>query len=93
LRVRYYEVDDSVFLDDGYLIKGVSGRVLWLLLALHAEHGRSTFSNRELRLHPSLKLPGFKDNFDALCDARWNSAGRHSHMVEGDGRGHGRFWC
>jgi hypothetical protein len=58
LRVRYYEADDSVFLDDEYLIKGGSGRLLWLLLGMLAAHGRTTFSNRELRLHPLLKLPG-----------------------------------
>jgi adenylate cyclase len=65
LHVRYYEADDSVFLDDEYLIKGVSGRVLWLLLKLNDESGRLTFSNRELRLHPFLKLPHFKDNLEA----------------------------
>jgi adenylate cyclase len=64
LHVRYYEVDDSVFLDDEYLIKGVSGRVLWLLLKLYDDNGRLTFSNRELRLHPFLKLPHFKDNLE-----------------------------
>jgi adenylate cyclase len=62
--VRYYEADDSVFLDDEYLIKGVSGRILWLLLDLYSREGRTAFSNRELRLHPFLNLPGFKDNLE-----------------------------
>jgi hypothetical protein len=64
LRVRYYEADDSVFIDDEYLIKGLPGRILWLVLTLQREEGRSTFLNRELRLHPFLKLPAYKDNLE-----------------------------
>lgn len=64
LRVRYYEADDSVFIGSEYLIKGLPGRILWLVLTLQKEEGRSTFLNRELRLHPFLKLPSYKDNLE-----------------------------
>ena len=64
LRVRYYEADDSVFVDGEYLIKGLPGKVLWLVLTLRQSEGRSTFLNRELRLHPFLKLPSYKDNLE-----------------------------
>lgn len=65
LRVRHYAVDDSVFLDDDYLIKGVAGAVQWKLLSDHAASGRSDFSNRELRLAPQLRLPEVGDNLEA----------------------------
>jgi GAF domain-containing protein len=65
LRVRYFEADASVFLDDDYLIKGVAGAVLWKLLREHAQDGRTEFSNRELRLSPEIRLPDVSDNLEA----------------------------
>ncbi|HJW11230.1 MAG TPA: GAF domain-containing protein [Albitalea sp.] len=65
LRVRYFEADGSVFLDDDYLIKGVAGAVLWKLLRDHAREGRTEFSNRELRLSPEIRLPEVGDNLEA----------------------------
>jgi adenylate cyclase len=65
LRVRYFESDASVFLDDDYLIKGVAGSVLWKLLRDHAHEGRTEFSNRELRLSPEIRLPEIGDNLEA----------------------------
>jgi hypothetical protein len=65
LRVRYFDADCSVFLDDDYLIKGVAGAVLWKLLRDHANEGRTEFSNRELRLSPELRLPDMADNLEA----------------------------
>ncbi|MCW5638405.1 MAG: GAF domain-containing protein, partial [Rubrivivax sp.] len=63
--VRHYAADDSVFLDDDYLIKGVAGAVLWKLLRDHAATGRTDFSNRELRLAPEIRLPEVGDNLEA----------------------------
>jgi adenylate cyclase len=64
-RVRFFEVDGSTFLDGDYLIKGVAGRILWALLGHHAREGRVEFSNREMRLDPTLDLPPFRDNFES----------------------------
>jgi hypothetical protein len=65
LRVRHYDADGSVFLDDDYVIKGVAGAVLWKLLRDHASDGRTEFSNRELRLSPEIGLPDVGDNLEA----------------------------
>lgn len=63
--LRHYPHDDSVFLGEDYLIKGVAGAVLWLMARDHVEHGRTLFTNRELRLDPRLRLPDIDDNLEA----------------------------
>lgn len=65
VNVRYFPFDQSVFLDHDYLIKGVAGAILWRLLSLHAESGRTEFSLRELRVDPALRLPAHAENLDA----------------------------
>jgi adenylate cyclase len=63
--IRHFAENDSVFVDDEYLIKGVAGAILWKLVRERAK-GRSTeFTNRELRLDSSLGLPELSDNLEA----------------------------
>ena len=65
LALRYYASNDSVFVNNDYLIKGVAGAILWKLLQEHQHSGRTEFCNRELRLDPALGLPDVSDNLEA----------------------------
>lgn len=65
LLVRHFEENDSIFLGDDYLIKGVAGAILWALASDHAASGRTRFTNRELRLDPRIRLPDLSDNLEA----------------------------
>ena len=63
--VKHYGADDSIFIDDAYLIKGVAGLIFWKLVQSHARTGRVDFTNKEIRLDRDLKLPDIKDNLEA----------------------------
>ena len=63
--IKHYEADDSIFIDDAYLIKGVAGRIFWKLVQSHDRTGRVDFTNKEIRLDSDLKLPDLKDNLEA----------------------------
>ena len=63
--IRHYAVDDSVFIDGDYLIKGTAGAILHVILRDYLRDGRCDITNRELRLHPDLRLPEVSDNLEA----------------------------
>lgn len=63
--VRHYAQNDSIFLGDDYLIKGVAGSILNVLLRDYVDRGRVSFSNRELRLDKRIRLPDLSDNLEA----------------------------
>jgi adenylate cyclase len=65
LDVAYYQADDTVLCNSGYIVKGVPGRILWSLLRTYAASGRTQFTNRELRLDEALGLPAGNDNLEA----------------------------
>lgn len=63
--IRHYGTDHSVFIGDDYLIKGVAGAIFRKLVRDYLAQGRTDFSNRELRLDPSIRLPDITDNLEA----------------------------
>lgn len=63
-RVVHHAYDDSVFIENEYVIKGVAGRLLVHLLRRYLNEGRTEFSNREIRLTDELRLPDYKDNLE-----------------------------
>jgi adenylate cyclase len=93
LRVRRYVENDSIFVDEDYLIKGVAGAILWRLLRAHVDECRHDHSNRELRLDPAIRLPDLSENLEArlILLARRLEERCPSLRIEKTGRGRFRF--
>jgi adenylate cyclase len=64
IRVAHHRFDDSVFVDGVYIVKGVAGALLRLVLEWHLNEGRSEFTNREMRLAAGARMPEIKDNLE-----------------------------
>ena len=91
LTIRHFAANDSVFLDEHYLIKGVAGAIFMRLVRDYLRDGRTAFSNKELRLDGGLGLPDITDNLEArliLLDRRLAEQRRGIHLQK---IGRGRF--
>ena len=62
--IKHYQADDSIFIDNDYLIKGIAGRIFWKLVRDYSRTGRADFTNKEIRRDTNLQLPDFKDNLE-----------------------------
>ena len=89
--VRHYLANNSVFIGDSYLIKGVAGAIFGKLLREHAQQGRSEFTNRELRLDPALRLPDLSDNLEARLVLLQRRLQENSPHIRIEKTGRGRF--
>jgi putative methionine-R-sulfoxide reductase with GAF domain len=90
-RIKFFESDGSVFVDDQYLIKGVAGRVLWRVLNNYANEHRDEFSSKEIRLDPDVGLPALKDNLEARLIALRMRLHERTTALRIEKPGRGRF--
>ena len=91
IQIRHFPHDHSLFVDNAYLIKGVAGAICWKLLREHAESGRTDFTNRELRLDTSLRLPEVTDNLDARLILLQRRLAERCPLLAIEKTGRGRF--
>ena len=91
LQVRHFAENDSVFLGEEYLIKGVAGAIFWALAQDYAKAGRTLFTNRELRLDPRIRLPEISENLEARLILLQKRLDERSAGVRLEKAGRGRF--
>lgn len=91
LLIRHYPENDSIFLGEDYLIKGVAGSIFATLVHDMVETGRTEFSNRELRLDPRVRLPDLSDNLEARLLLLSRRLAERDAGVQIEKTGRGRF--
>ncbi len=89
--MRFFPVDGSIFFGGAYVIKGVAGRILWTLLDHYTRDGRDEFTNKEVRLDPSLELPEFRDNLESRLILLKRRLEERDAPVRIEKTGRGRF--
>lgn len=91
LQIRHFAANDSIFIGDNYLIKGVAGAIFWKLVRDFTQRERTEFTNRELRLDPDLGLPDLTDNLEARLVLLQRRLNEHGPWVRIEKTGRGRF--
>jgi adenylate cyclase len=91
LAIRHYPADNSVFIGDDYLIKGVARAIFRKLVRDYLEQGRTDFTNRELRLDSSIRLLDITDNLEARLILLVRRLQERGSEVRIEKTGRGRF--
>lgn len=91
ISIRRFPANDSVFIGNDYLIKGVAGAIFWKLISHYAQDGRTEFSNRELRHDPALRLPDLSDNLEARLILLQRRLAERCPFLSIEKTGRGRF--
>lgn len=93
LVIRNIGANSSLFMNGHYLIKGVAGAALWVLLRAYVAEGKTEFSARELRLEADIHLPDVHDNLGhRLAILQRRLAGHSPHLyIEKIARGRFRL--
>jgi len=89
--IRRYAENDSVFIGDDYLIKGVAGAIFWKLLRDYVYESRTEFTNRELRVDPSIRLPDVSENLEARLILLQRRLAERCDFLRIEKTGRGRF--
>jgi len=89
--IRHYAADGSVFIGDDYLIKGVAGAIFCKLLRDYSGAQRTEFTNRELRLDASIRLPDISDNLEARLILLARRLAERCEFLRIEKTGRGRF--
>jgi adenylate cyclase len=89
--IRHFRADDSVFIGDDYLIKGVAGAIFRKLVGDYVASRRTDFTNRELRLDPAIRLPDLGDNLEARLILLERRLAERSPFLRIEKTGRGRF--
>lgn len=63
-KIKYHESDDSIFVNNVYVTKGLPGRILYWFIQKY-QHNSPEVSLRELRREVHLQSPNGKDNLDS----------------------------
>jgi adenylate cyclase len=91
LVIKHFASNDSIFLGDEYLIKGVAGAIFRKLLRTFVNERRCDFVNRELRLDKTLGLPEIGDNLESRLVLLQRRLAERDQGVRLEKTGRGRF--
>ncbi|HET6337223.1 MAG TPA: GAF domain-containing protein [Polyangiales bacterium] len=91
LVIKHFASNDSIFLGDDYLIKGVAGAIFRKLVRAFVNERRCDFVNRELRLDKGLGLPELADNLESRLVLLQRRLAERDQGVRLEKTGRGRF--